>query len=106
MATPPSEVAIPAVVVYELEAGIEQSTQPAKRRSQLDELLGILRVLPLDEAAGYQRLAACESVRLSESRAKPRRVPALKLAIPSGPAAAQLLQSTGSEKHQPASPRP
>jgi tRNA(fMet)-specific endonuclease VapC len=51
LATPPSEVAIPAVVVYELEAGLAQSTQPAKRRSQLDELLGILKVLPLDEAA-------------------------------------------------------
>lgn len=51
LATPPSEVAIPAVVVYELEAGIAQSNQPAKRRSQLDELLDVLKVLPLDETA-------------------------------------------------------
>jgi|SRR5579863_1646639 len=51
LARSPSEIAIPAVVVYELEAGIAQSTQPGKRRAQLDELLGILRVLPLDEAA-------------------------------------------------------
>ena len=51
LATPPSDTAIPAVVVYELEAGIAQSTQPAKRRAQLDELLSVVRVLPLDESA-------------------------------------------------------
>jgi tRNA(fMet)-specific endonuclease VapC len=51
LATPPSEVAIPAVVVYELEAGIAQSKHPGKRRSQLDELLGVVRVLPLDRSA-------------------------------------------------------
>jgi tRNA(fMet)-specific endonuclease VapC len=51
LATAPSDVAIPAVVVYELEAGIVQSTQPAKRRAQLDELLEIVTVLPLDREA-------------------------------------------------------
>jgi tRNA(fMet)-specific endonuclease VapC len=51
LAITPSEVAIPSVVVYELETGIAQSTQPAKRRSQLGELLAILKVLPLDEPA-------------------------------------------------------
>jgi tRNA(fMet)-specific endonuclease VapC len=51
LGTPPSEVSIPSVVLYELEAGIAQSNQPAKRRSQLDEFLSVLRVLPLDETA-------------------------------------------------------
>jgi tRNA(fMet)-specific endonuclease VapC len=61
LATPPSEIAIPAVVVYELEAGIAQSTQPGKRRTQLDELLGIVRVLPLDKA-GAKAAAQAEAV--------------------------------------------
>src|ERR1700722_19517754 len=45
----PSEGAIPSAAVPELEAGIAQSTQPTKRRSQLDELLRIVRVLPFDQ---------------------------------------------------------
>ncbi len=47
----PSEVAIPSPVLYELEVGIAQSSQPSKRRTQLDSLLALIRVLPLDIAA-------------------------------------------------------
>jgi tRNA(fMet)-specific endonuclease VapC len=68
LATPPSEIAIPAVVVYELEAGIAQSTHSAKRRAQLDELLGILRVLPLDEAAAK---AAAQAEAVLRAAGKP-----------------------------------
>ena len=31
----PDQIAIPAVVVYELKTGIAKSTQPEKRRAQL-----------------------------------------------------------------------
>lgn len=48
LSMPPSVVAVPAIVVYELEVGIAKSTQPAKRRRQLDELLGTIAVLPFD----------------------------------------------------------
>ena len=51
LATPPAEVAIPAISVYELEVGIAKSTQPAKRRRQFDELLETITVLPFDRAA-------------------------------------------------------
>lgn len=51
LATPPAEVAIPAVSVYELEVGIAKSTQPTKRRRQFDELLETITVLPFDRAA-------------------------------------------------------
>ena len=51
LATPPAEVAIPAVSVYELEVGIAKSAQPAKRRRQFDELLDTVTVLPFDRAA-------------------------------------------------------
>jgi tRNA(fMet)-specific endonuclease VapC len=68
LATPPSEIAIPAVVVYELEAGIAQSTQPGKRRAQLAELLGIIRVLPFDEAAAK---AAAQAQAVLRAAGKP-----------------------------------
>lgn len=51
LAAPPSEVAIPAVVLYELEIGIAQSSQPSKRRTQLDALVAVVSILSLDAAA-------------------------------------------------------
>jgi tRNA(fMet)-specific endonuclease VapC len=56
LATPPRDIAVPAVVVYELEIGIAISTQPGKRRGQLDDFLALTTVLPLDRVAA--RLAA------------------------------------------------
>jgi tRNA(fMet)-specific endonuclease VapC len=50
LATPPAEVAVPAVVVYELETGIRKSSQPEKRERQLTALLDAARVLPFDRA--------------------------------------------------------
>lgn len=43
---PPDQIAIPTVVIYELETGIAKSTQPEKRRAQLDELLRAITILP------------------------------------------------------------
>lgn len=50
-ATPPAEVAISTVSFYEIEVGIEKSSQPAKRRRQFDIFLASVSVLPLDRAA-------------------------------------------------------
>lgn len=46
--TAPAEVAMPAVVIYELESGITQSVKPEKRRCALDAVLDAIRVLPFD----------------------------------------------------------
>jgi predicted nucleic acid-binding protein len=35
---PPNEIAIPAVVIFELEVGIGKSTSERKRKAQLQEL--------------------------------------------------------------------
>jgi tRNA(fMet)-specific endonuclease VapC len=51
LATPPSEIVIPSIVVFELEVGIQKSTSPATRRQQLDELKIVVAVAPFDEAA-------------------------------------------------------
>ncbi len=54
LSTPPADVAIPAIAVYEVEVGIAKSTQPAKRRRQFDQLLDVVQVLPFDRAAADQ----------------------------------------------------
>jgi len=51
LATPPGDIAIPCVVLYELEVGIAKSKAPSKRRAQLNELLGVTRLVPFDQAA-------------------------------------------------------
>ena len=43
---PPDQIALPAIVVYELETGIAKSTQPEKRRAQLDTLLRTVAIWP------------------------------------------------------------
>lgn len=46
LSTAPAEIAVPTVVVYELETGIAKSKDAAKRRGQLDQLLQVVAVLP------------------------------------------------------------
>ncbi|WP_404360684.1 type II toxin-antitoxin system VapC family toxin [Methylotuvimicrobium sp. KM1] len=46
---PPHEIALPSVVLYELQVGIAKSSSSEKRSSQLDELLTVVRVLPFTE---------------------------------------------------------
>lgn len=51
LSTSPVEVAVPTLVIYEIEVGIAKSAQPTKRRRQLAELLSVIKVLPFDQAA-------------------------------------------------------
>lgn len=46
LATPPAEIAIPTVVLYELEVGLAKSSEPTRRRAQLDRMLELVTVLP------------------------------------------------------------
>lgn len=64
----PKEIGIPSVVLYELELGIARSSQPRKRRGQLDAMLTAVSILPLDRVAA--RFAAELRVTL-ESAGKP-----------------------------------
>jgi tRNA(fMet)-specific endonuclease VapC len=58
--TPPQEIAIPAIALYELETGIAKSHSPDKRRAQLDDLLSLFTVLPFgpSEARASARIRA------------------------------------------------
>lgn len=46
----PKDIAIPAVVMFELEYGITKSTAPKKRQQQLSELCSVVNVLPFGPA--------------------------------------------------------
>ena len=46
LAQAPSELAVPTVVLFELEVGIARSTSPSKRKSQLQEITALVNVLP------------------------------------------------------------
>lgn len=50
----PARIAIPAIVLFELETGIAKSSEPDKRMKQLAELLDVVRVLPFDPKAARE----------------------------------------------------
>jgi tRNA(fMet)-specific endonuclease VapC len=51
LAQEPAAIAVPAVVVYEIEAGTLRSANPAARRMQLRRFLSALEVLAFDARA-------------------------------------------------------
>ena len=50
LATPPGEIAIPAIVIFELEVGIGKSTSPRKRKTQLRELTSLVSIISLGQS--------------------------------------------------------
>jgi tRNA(fMet)-specific endonuclease VapC len=60
LATPRSSIAVPAIVVYELEVGIAKRPDANRRRAHLDQLLAATTVLPFgaDEAAAAAQIRA------------------------------------------------
>lgn len=49
LATSPKEIAIPAIVIFELEYGIAKSSSPKKRQAQLNELCSLVSILSFGE---------------------------------------------------------
>lgn len=45
----PKDIAISIITLYELEVGIEKSTNPQKRKKQLDKLVSRITVIPFAE---------------------------------------------------------
>ena len=50
LGTPPGEIAIPTVVIFELEVGIGKSTSPRRRIAQLQEITSIVNIIPFGQA--------------------------------------------------------
>lgn len=59
-AHPPSQIAIPSIVIYELEVGIAKSTSPKKRQEQLSSLIQNVTLVPfnLEEARASAKIRA------------------------------------------------
>ncbi len=51
LATPPTEVALPAVALYELYVGIDTSSARARRRTAFQSFLQAVTVLPFESKA-------------------------------------------------------
>ena len=60
LATPPAEIGVPTIVLFELEVGIAKSASPSRRRTQLDVMTGLVRILSfgLDQAMASARVRA------------------------------------------------
>ena len=50
LATPPTEIGISAIVLYELEVGIAKSKSPQKRKTQLEDFVSLIHVIPFGDA--------------------------------------------------------
>lgn len=64
-AVSPSDIALPTIVLFELEVGIAKSKNAARRREQLDQAISAIRVLPLGRTEA--RAAAVLRARLESA---------------------------------------
>jgi len=68
LSTPPRDIAIPAIVIFELEFGLAKSNSPRKRRLQLQELAATVDIVPF----GIKEARAAASIRSDlESAGRP-----------------------------------
>ena len=58
LAVSPRDIAIPTIVLYELEVGIEKTGASAKRRKQLRQIASVVNILPFgtEEARSSARI--------------------------------------------------
>ncbi len=63
----PKNIAIPAIVIYELEYGIAKSSSPRKRQAQLKEICSLVTILPF--GAGEASASASIRVKLEKKGA-------------------------------------
>lgn len=54
LATPPSEIALPAISGYEVWVGVLGSQNPKRRREQFEAFLSAIEILPFDAEAGMR----------------------------------------------------
>lgn len=60
LAEAPSDIRVPAVVVYELETGLAKASEATRRRRQLETLLAAVQVIPfgMEEARAAAKARA------------------------------------------------
>jgi tRNA(fMet)-specific endonuclease VapC len=60
LANSPADVAVSAIVLFELEVGIAKSASPRKRKAQLDDFLSLINVLPF----GFEEAKQAAEIRV------------------------------------------
>ena len=60
LATPPNDIGIPTIVLYELEVGIAKSVRPRKRKAQLQEFISLVNIIPF----GYAEAKCAADIRV------------------------------------------
>ena len=60
LSIPPSEIGLPAIVLFELEVGIGKSKTPKKRKSQLNEFASLVNILSF----GYEEAKCAANIRV------------------------------------------
>lgn len=68
LATPPSEVALPAIAAYETWVGVLGSQNAKRRQAQFEQFLAVVGVLPFDSAISRR---AAELRQALERRGEP-----------------------------------
>jgi tRNA(fMet)-specific endonuclease VapC len=68
LSRPPSDIAVPSIVLFELRVGIEKSVSPEKRTAQLVEFTSQAQILPFGEA---EAICAAATRADLEQRGKP-----------------------------------
>ena len=56
----PRDIAIPTIVLFELEVGIAKSTSPTKRKKQLQDFIDIVNIWPF----GYEEARRAAAIRV------------------------------------------
>jgi tRNA(fMet)-specific endonuclease VapC len=54
LATPPGEIALPAISAYEVWVGVLGSQNAKRRREQFEAFLSVIDILPFDAVAGLR----------------------------------------------------
>ena len=62
LSTSPSDIGLPAIVLFELEAGIRKSKTPKKRISQLNEFSSLVQIIPF----GYEEAKCAAAIRVKQ----------------------------------------
>jgi tRNA(fMet)-specific endonuclease VapC len=61
LSKPPSDIAIPSIVLFELEVGIGKSINPDKRKKQLKDFLSVVHLIPF----GYEAAQIAADIRVN-----------------------------------------
>ena len=68
LSQPPKDIFIPSIVIFELEVGIAKSTEPQKRKKQLESLIARINISPF----GVQEAKVAAAIRADlESKGTP-----------------------------------